>query len=252
MRIGRLIFAIALVLLFATQWWIPWQMADRQREIVDEGQRLLLPVRGADPVDPFRGRYIAIRPVIRDLPNPAGIEVHEIEETKVDRAGEPHRTTRRVYREGPDDPEPVERAEGFLLFEITPEDRPAWIRVSFDRPPDERLYFPGVFRLVPSPEGEEGGDALGFDLPPVRYYLNEDVAPQAEAILREAFWRQVETEDGMVRREHRDQPDPAVFLELRVQPGGRYAVNGLLIGGKPIEELARQRRDQSAMDSSGH
>ena len=64
-----------------------------------------------------------------------------------------------------------------------------------------------------------------FSFPFNRFYLNEKLAPEAESLVTETL---------------RKNPDDCV-LSVLIYPDGSYAVDDLLIGGKPLRDLLRQK-----------
>ena len=69
---------------------------------------------------------------------------------------------------------------------------------------------------------EDGAALVSVDFPADRYYLQETLAGEAERLMRES-----------------DEP---AALVARVGRGGSFAVVGLELGGRPLEELAAEER----------
>ena len=124
------------------------------------GEAFRFRIQPVDPVDAFRGRYVAIRFAIDRAPVADDLEL---------------RTKRRVFT-------PIEiDADGFAILGQADVDPPA-------DGPYLRLRATGIY------PDEEGNRFVWVSMPFRRYYMNEDLAPKAERAVwggprgqREAF-----------------------------------------------------------------
>jgi uncharacterized membrane-anchored protein len=103
-------------------------------------------IQPVDPVDAFRGRYVAIRFALDRAPAPAGLELGR---------------RQRVFV-------PVERdSDGFAAFGPAALDRPA--SGAYLRLTSEGIY-----------PDDDGIPRVWLSIPFSRYYMDEDLAPEAE------------------------------------------------------------------------
>lgn len=151
-----------------------------------------------DPLDIMRGRYVRLdfeheRVLAAELPSLAAMSAQSLSEL------EGQEFFCAFTAPGPD---------GFSEFEDA----------SIDRPPDGRFYMAG-FELRTVTETEAGIE-LRFDFPFDRYYLQENIASEAERLLAEAG-------EGS-----------AAALMVRVAPNGTFTVEGLQLDGVALERRA--------------
>jgi uncharacterized membrane-anchored protein len=162
-----------------------------------------------DPADPFRGRYVAIRPAIR-LAGPLSPETEAV----IERVG--------LFRgrgEG--------RGKAYVVL-TTGSDGFARASAIVAEPPASGDFLEFVqtdMRVVRAAEQDRPAEfgrmiVLPFD----RYYMSESAAPAAEERYREASRRNDETR---------------AWITVRVR-NGRGVVEGLYIDGVPIEDAVRQ------------
>ena len=157
-----------------------------------------------DPADPFRGRYVAIRPAI-PLSSPLASDIEQLGSVGAFRG-----KAYVVLTTGTD---------GFARASAIVSEAPA--------SGDYLEFVQTDMRLV---RAAEDGRPAEFErmivLPFDRYYMNETAAPAAEQQYREASRRNDETR---------------AWITVRVR-NGRGVVEGLYIDGVPIEVAARQGR----------
>lgn len=154
-----------------------------------------------DPYDPFRGRYVTLNP----LPNSV-------------KAGNAAENGSRKYRyavltEGKDG-----FAEVVRLAESPPEGEP-FVRIDYS-------YM--THEWQGNKKSEEAYHRFSF--PFNRFYLNEELAPEAEKLVADIIRKNA---DGCV-------------LSVLVYADGSYAVKDLLIEGKPIRDVLRQGKNGTA------
>lgn len=184
-----------------------WMIVGHERTI-DRGESFEFEVRPVDPYDPFRGRYVRLALSPDRMPLP--------EESDDWRMPTPDEL---VYVTLGRD------ADGLATYEAVsnhpPTDTDAYLAVHALRGGD----FPS--------EGNEPRPALVLDTPFDRYYLNEDLAPEAERLV----WPRRRDGEG-------DADGPrAARLEVRVHRGRGVPV-ALTVDGRPVEELAAERLDE--------
>jgi hypothetical protein len=160
-----------------------------------------------DPADPFRGRYVAIRPVLT-LPNPVAPEVASL----LDQVGafRPNTARKRAYAALGQDGDGFARVEQVVAEPPTSGDylEIAEVRRRTNGPPDPDRQ-PELVRDI----------VLPFD----RYYMAEAAAPAAEQRYRETVGR-----DG----------DTRTWITIRVR-NGVGVIEGLFIDGVRIEDAVR-------------
>ena len=155
-----------------------------------------------DPLDLMRGRYVRLdfareRVLASELPSLAGMGAAELAE--------------------------LEGEELYCLFaEPGPDGFSTLSDAAAARPRGGRFYLAG-FELLAANETDAGIELL-FDFPFDRYYLQEDIASEAERILAEA------------------RDDSSAALLVRVAPNGEYLAEGLEIDGLALESRAKERR----------
>jgi uncharacterized membrane-anchored protein len=164
-----------------------------------------------DPGDPFRGRYVAIRPAIRlTTPLPSQTETLLSRVGTFRGRGSGLATAYVVLTTGTD---------GFARASaIVPEAPASGDFLEFSQT-DSRL-------VRVAEEGRPAEFERMIVLPFDRYYMTESAAPAAEERYREASRRNDETK---------------AWITVRVR-NGRGVVEGLYIDGVPIEVAARQAR----------
>lgn len=144
---GRLLL---LALAFAAQWALPGSWIAQDGWILDHGERVLFRVEPVDPVDAFRGRYVALRFSDQEVPAPTDIvdygELNHVLLT-VDDDGFGRFTA--IVAEPPED--------GLYL--------------------DLRVYIFGIDETT-------GESTVQISLPHDRFYLPEGVAPEVERLVR--------------------------------------------------------------------
>ncbi|HSW14470.1 MAG TPA: GDYXXLXY domain-containing protein [Solimonas sp.] len=182
---NRKLLILALVCL--AQWAVPGFLIARGEQTLAEGMAYRFRTAPVDPVDPFRGRYVALDFVAAQLPAPKGRD---------------YVSGQRLYAAISVDGDGYAR---LLLPEANPPAQGDWLPVTVQwRDADGRLRL-----------------KLPFD----RYYLDEQLAPEAERVYREG--------------NRRGEPDarPA-WASVRVRRG--YAVlEELYIDGVPVRERLR-------------
>jgi hypothetical protein len=158
-----------------------------------------------DPADPFRGRYVAIRPVL-PLPNPSAPDVASLlDQVGVFRPNSGRRTAYAVLGTG---------AGGFARV----------VEVVSERPPaGDYLEIAEVRRrtIEPADQGRPPEVVRDIVLPFDRYYMAEAAAPAAEQRYRESL-----------RRDN----DGDTWITIRVR-NGVGVIEGLFINGARIEDV---------------
>lgn len=180
-------------------------MVVRYEAALRSGTPYKIPVEPVDPADPFRGRYVAIRPVLV-APDPPGAENDSIHK-KLEGWNQSVHVS---LETGPD---------GF-----------ARVQQTFEEPPSGRDYLTATSdgrRYEPSSLGTSTPRWAGYGLhlPFDRYYMKETAAPQAEDAYRKAAGV------GSGKR---------AWVLVRVR-NGMGAVEGLYIDGVPIEDVVAAR-----------
>ena len=150
-----------------------------------------------DPYDSFRGRYVTLNP----MPNTVKTET-----------GSPDRSRQLRYAV-------LKRGKnGFAEVDRLTEDPPSG-------EPYVRVH--NVYRRYEW-YGNRRTDTTQyhFSFPFQRFYLNENLAPEAELLARDTI---------------RKNPEDCV-LSVLVYADGRYAVRDLLIRGRPLRDLLRRQK----------
>ena len=158
-----------------------------------------------DPADPFRGRYVAIQPVLT-LPNPLSPDVVDL----LDQLGKfrPNTARRTAYAVLGTD------AEGFArVVEVVPAPPPGGDYLEFRQ---VRLRA-----IEPAEQGRQPEIVRDIVLPLDRYYMAEAAAPAAEQRYRETARR---------------DDDIETWITVRVR-NGIGVIEGLFIDGVRIEEV---------------
>ena len=158
----------------------------RYERTLSEGKAVLLAVAPVDPADPFRGRYVSLS---FDL----------------------------------------ERADHRLQGPAPRYDEPAYVVLKLDAQSVATVDYVtatkpkgGVYLRAQS-SWQESDTTIHVSLPLDRYYMNEELAPAAEA----AYLKAVQRADG-----------PKNYARVRILEG-RSAIEAVLLGGIPIEQAAR-------------
>ena len=182
---------VLLVVMVAVQLLVPaWMILGREL-VLAKGEVYRFQTRPVDPYDAFRGRYVALGFL-------AGAESVPLAEGTVRRG-------QRVYVEL------GRNADGFATL----------VALHHRRPEDVASLKVKVLYL------EGSGKGATVSLPFDRYYLPEDVAPEAESAYRELG---------------RGQQD--AWVDVRVLDG-RGVLEELYVAGKPILELVKAQDDGS-------
>jgi uncharacterized membrane-anchored protein len=160
-----------------------------------------------DPADPFRGRYVAIRPALT-LPNPLAAQVVDL----LDSVGafRPNAARQTAYAVMGTD------AEGFATVVAVVPEAPRtgdYLEIAEVRPR----------AIEPAEQGRQPEIVRDIVLPFDRYYMTEAAAPAAEQRYREA-----------VRRDD----DIETWITVRVR-NGIGVIEGLFIDGERIEDAVR-------------
>ena len=166
-----------------------------------------------DPYDAFRGKYVAL-----DI---EGARDGMLTALRFGRG-------QRVYARIGTDTNGFSAVEGLA---VQPDTSNLWIQAQVTYSWDDYRELPGVTNAVPGRTGKKaevrrvptGKYRTQFRMPFDRYYLDEKLAPEAESAYREAN-----------RRERRD-----AVVTVRVWHG-LTVIERLEIGGRPIQEVARE------------
>jgi uncharacterized membrane-anchored protein len=189
--------ALSLAQLAAASWSIV-----RYESILATGTPFKIRTEPIDPSDPFRGRYVAVRPAIV-IAKPIAAE------------------TERLL---------LQRGDDVKTYVTLAPDADGFARVAdvVRQPPatGDYLEIDGVTsnftpRADKPGESEVTGYTISFSFN--RYYMNEAAAPMAESKYLEASRRNAEAR---------------AWLNVRVKDG-TAVIEGLVIDGAPIEELIR-------------
>ena len=172
---------------------VPGWMVLRYERALSQGESVKFRCTPVNPYDPFRGRYVALS--------------FGAAQNYIPFSDDDERYPRRGQRV-------------YAILEIQ-EDGFARITSVQRKPAREGLYFTANVRY------SVGREKVKLRLPFDRYYMNEQVAPEAERRYREA-----------VRRDESGEP-PDSYVLLRVHKG-LAAIEGLYIEGEPIEALLKQ------------
>ncbi len=171
--------------------------------IRSEGVVIRLRCEAVDPYDPMRGRFVIVSPGLRTVPASDMPSIADL----------PPETLRELAGGGL-----------YAVFDPAPGREESLITdLSTEKPRSGEVWLrPDAVRI-----GGEGDDAsIEIRLPSFRYYLQEDFAPAADALLRD--------------RERVQRLRPTLLLEI--DRDGEYLVSGILIGDLPIEEYLKGQR----------
>lgn len=129
------------------QWVVPLAAVRQHERVLAEGELIRLKCTAPDPYDPLRGRYLAVRPEIREAPSAQG----------------------RMPRQGP----------AYALLEVGADGIATVTRVERERPASGHHVRVRVRWASES--------TVHFEWPFDRYYLNEKLAPEADRWLAESL-----------------------------------------------------------------
>lgn len=193
------LFVVLCAVVAVAQCGVPLALIARYENVLRTGTALRVPLRGFDPSDPFRGRYVAIRPQLA---------VAE--------------SLRPVFKNMPDDGRfwATLRADAAGLAQVT--------ALSKDRPDDalavEVSKSGGWAWAENLPETQEAARSMSVGLRIDRYYVNESQAAQADAALARA-----------TRRTAGDAPPgDRAFALVRVKDN-LAMIEGITVDGAPLE-----------------
>lgn len=175
---------LVFLLIACVQLAVPAWMIVTRERTLSGGHAYRFPVAPVDPYDAFRGRYVAIRLDGLDLPAPTGTVMA---------------SGQRVYARI------AQRPDGTAYFESLSASRPA-----------EGDYLDVRVR--------DGGEQVHLLSPFDRFYLDEELAPAAEAAYRE----------------HASRTNNTTYAVIRVREG-RGVIEDLVIADLPIRQAAIQR-----------
>lgn len=156
---------------------------------LSEGKAVLLAVAPVDPADPFRGRYVSLS--------------FDLERTALPLKG----------------PAPRYDESAYVMLRIDAQGVAVADYVTAQKPK-------GGLYLRAESSWQESDTTIHVSLPLDRYYMNEALAPAAEAAYRKA----VQQANG-----------PKNYARVRILDG-RSAIEAVLLGGVPIEQAARDHR----------
>lgn len=137
---------LALVLLFALQWAVPWSVIHRSQGTLAEGIEYRFRTAPVDPVDPFRGRFVVLDFEVARMP---------VDDASTYASDAPMYAPIRVGGDG--------------FAELLPPQK---------KPPAAGDYLRVQVYVV-------GDSELSLALPFDRYYLDESLAPRAEQLYRD-------------------------------------------------------------------
>ena len=178
--------ALWIVLAFA-QLAVPAWMIVGEERVLREGRQLKLHTRPVDPADFFRGRYVALAYTVEQVPREFVRGHFEHEDTAY-----------LELREG---------ADGFAEL----------VALHKEKPPGDLVLKGTVNFLTP--------ETVGVELPFNRFYMDENMAPDAETAVRAGGSEQMDA-----------------WVTIRVL-GGRGVIEELYLGGKPVRQfLLEQHR----------
>lgn len=182
--VSLVVFALAAV----AQWLVPLAGVWRHERVVTRGAPVRICCAAPDPYDPLRGRYLAVRPEQETVPAPAGM---------------PERASVPVWAELVTGADGLARIESLSL---------------------EPLGGPHVIRLMASRRPRDrDADEARLEWPFDRFYVNERLAPDADALVAERF-----------------RAGERAVAEIRLLDGRAVLVDVLVDGGS-IREIVRRR-----------
>ena len=173
------------IVLALAQLAVPAWMIVGEERVLREGRQLKLHTRPVDPADVFRGRYVAL-----------GYAVEQVPRALVRGHLEYRDTAYLELRQG---------ADGF--GEV--------VALHKEKPAGDLVLKATVNFLTP--------ETVGVELPFNRYYMDENLAPDAETAVRAGG----------------SEPSDA-WVTIRVL-GGRGVIEELYLGGRPVREFLLDR-----------
>ncbi len=150
----RRLVLLLFVLVCVGQWWLPGAAVVQHQRALRDGTVYRFRTAPVDPVDPFRGRYVALDFDAARIPNPGGV---------------PDDNGRWLY----------------VRIEVAADGFARLVSPSLSRPED------GDYLRVQARGSTDEG--LIVELPFERYYLDERLAPEAERVYRQSS-RQTDAE----------------------------------------------------------
>lgn len=193
MNMKRPVAIAVLLLMCLVQWAVPATLIQRNQTTLSEGTGYRFRTAPVDPIDPFRGRYVAL-----DF-TAALIEVPSAQDYQPDT---------RMYA-------PIEVGDDGYAQLLPPR----------AQPPASGDYL--VVRVGWLHDGTQLRVQLPFD----RYYMDEDLAPEAERLYR----------DGSLRSPTGEEDDPRrpAYVMVRVR-GASAVIEELYIDDLPVRERLLQ------------
>ena len=183
MRPALTVFAVAAL----AQWLVPLAGVWQHERVIARGAPVRIRCAAPDPYDPLRGRYLAVRPAQQRAPAPPGMP-----------EGQPVPVWARLVA----DTDGLARSESLSLEPVA---GPMVIRL--------------VARLDPGADEAQASLHWPFD----RLYLNERLAPDADALVAERL---------------RDGTHPDAEIRLL---DGRAVLTDVLVDGVSIRDVVRRR-----------
>jgi hypothetical protein len=183
MRPAVAVFAVAALM----QWAVPLAGIWQHERVIARGVAVKLLCAAPDPYDPLRGRYLAVRPAQDRVPAPPGMP-----------EGQAVPVWARL----------VAAADGLARIES----------LSL-----EPVTGPNVIRLVARLAPGSGEPEAFVEWPFDRFYLNERLAPDADALVAERF---------------RAGEKPVAEIRLL---DGRAVLTDVLVDGVSIRDVVRRR-----------
>ncbi|HUP92954.1 MAG TPA: GDYXXLXY domain-containing protein [Solimonas sp.] len=196
----------AFALLAAVQLGVPAHLIQRQQQTLAHGAEYRFKTAPVDPADPFRGRYVALNFTAACAPLPS-----------------------------PGEPDGRHESKWFALLATDGEGYARIADLSRERPTDGDYI---QVRSQPSGGCAGGGGRLEF--PFNRFYLPEQMAPQAEAAYMASNRRRTALP---APAEGTEPPDPRVPAYARVRVlDGNAALQELVLDGLPLREFLERER----------
>lgn len=180
-------FAIVMLLYL----WFPFQMINSSQEVLQKGNLYRFKPEPVDPYDAFRGRYVELNFLTKAFTVSPSLKMPDPEQ--------------KVYVSLGKD------SLGYAFFD----------QIHYD-PPGEKDYIETTISY-------SNGRELHINIPEnmQRFYLNEELAPQAEKVYRE------------LARENRNADTIAVYLDVRVLEG-TVVMEELYFRDLPVGEYLRE------------
>lgn len=179
------------MLLCVAQLGVPFTMIRQHEEILMEGARIKIRCQPIDPADPFRGRYVSLSLDLGEATVPKGVRAPE----------------------GP--------VTAYVRLVTDPEGFTRWGELSYERP------LSGVYiRTTVNPYWSDDGETVWVEPPVDRFYLAEDIAPEAERVYFEHV---------------REAPEHC-YVTARVLEGD-MVLEQLYLDDKPVAEYVREILD---------